>query len=260
MTPTQDPASLADAERAFAAQSMATDMASAFLANFSDDGVLVSDGWAKARVALAGEPPPPINLDWAPAHVEVAASGEMGLSTGPWIRTSRTNPGAPAAHGHFVSLWRRNGEGRWQVEVDIGIRHPEAIEKPATAHSVAPPAVSPGGETLARAEARFVEASLRAGARSAYESSASSRFMLYRQGHVPYRGKGAALASGMLENAPTLWLADAVAVSRSNEFGYVRGTFADASEPQKVRGYFMRVWRREGDGWRVVLDVTNEAR
>src|SRR4051812_41543291 len=86
MTPSRnsDAASLADAERAFAAQSMATDMVSAFLANFSEDGVLVNDGWAKARVAFAGAAPPPIHLDWAPSHVEVAASGELGLSTGPW--------------------------------------------------------------------------------------------------------------------------------------------------------------------------------
>ena len=77
------------------------------------------------------------------------------------------------------------------------------------------------------------------------------------QGQVPYRGKVAALASGALADPPTIWLTDALAASRSDDFGYVRGTYASAAEPQKVLGYFMRVWRREGGTWRVVLDVTN---
>lgn len=152
-----------------------------------------------------------------------APSARIGLSTGPWIRTSRTEPDQPAAHGHFVSLWRRDGNGRLRVEVDIGIRHRQAIGKP----------------------------------RTAYEAFASPRFMLYRWGHAPWRGKPAALASDAMREGPTLWLADAVVTARSNEFGYVRGTFAD--KPGVVRGYFMRVWRREGADWHVVLDVTNAA-
>lgn len=258
--PDRDAATLADAERAFAAQSMATDMASAFRANFSDDGVLVGEGWTRARAAFAGQPAPPVNLDWAPSHVEVAGSGELGLSTGPWIRTSRLRPDEPAAHGHFVSVWRRNAQGRWQVEVDIGIRHPEAVAKPASAEVVAPGAPIAGGGSLEEAEARFVQASIRGGPLAAYEAHASQRFMLYREGHAPYRGKAQALMSGSLREGPTLWLTDAMATSRSNDFGFVRGTYADAADPQKARGYFMRVWRREAVGWRVVLDVTNAAR
>ena len=42
-------------------------------------------------------PEPPIVLDWRPVFVEVAASGELGLSTGPWTITSRTDPAAPPA-------------------------------------------------------------------------------------------------------------------------------------------------------------------
>ena len=252
--------SLARAERAFAAQSMRSDMASAFLANFSDEGVLVSGGWARARSALAGRPPPPIDLDWAPAHVEVAASGEIGLSTGPWVRRSRKQPDAPAAHGHFVSIWRRAPNAPWRVEVDIGISHPEALAPPADVEIAAPCAGAQGDESLERAEAAFVALSMRAGPAAAYARQAASRLLLYREGHAPFRGKAAALASGRVGDARTVWLAHARSVSRSDEFGYVRGTFADAGDPGKVLGYFMRVWRREGDHWRIVLDVTNAAR
>src|SRR5947209_748491 len=179
--PDDNAASLAQAERDFAALSMRTDMASAFRANFDEDGMLVGNGWTRAQASLAGRPPPPINLDWGPSHVEVAASGELGLSTGPWIRTSRTEPKAPAAHGHFVSIWRRAADGRWRVEVDIGIAHDEAVAKPRDAEIVAEPPAA-GEEPLEQAEARFVEASMRGGPRVGYAASASERFMLYRQG------------------------------------------------------------------------------
>jgi hypothetical protein len=255
-----DAASLAQAERAFAAQSMRSDMVTAFLANFSDEGVLVNGGWARAQAALAGRPPPPIDLDWAPAHVEVAASGELGLSTGPWVRKSRKQPEAAAAHGHFVSIWRRADGEPWRVEVDLGISHPEPIAKPATVEVAPPAAASEGGESLEHAEAAFVQASMRSGPKAAYEAYAADRLLFDREGHAPFRGKRAALASGGIEERPTFWLADARSVSRSDEFGYVRGTFADAAEPANVRGYFLRVWRREGAAWRIVLDVTNAAR
>jgi len=257
MMPAADPAaaSLAAAERAFAAQSMRSDMVSAFLDNFSEQGVMVTGGWMRAREALAGKPPPPIDLDWAPSHVEVAASGELGLSTGPWIRASRTQPDAPSAHGHFVSVWRRLTDGRWQVEVDLGIAHPEAIAKPRDVEIVAPSVASGAGDPLERAETNFVETSLRHGMRAAYAAHALPRFMLYRNGHAPFRGKAAALAAAQMSGARTIWLADAVVVSRANDFGYVRGAYADAADPSKVLGYFLRVWRSEGGAWGIALDV-----
>lgn len=257
MAPSRDDAaSLIEAERAFAAQSMASDMASAFLAHFADDGVMLGRGWVTARAAFQGQPPPPVALDWAPAHVEVAASGELGLSTGPWIRKSRANPAAPAAHGHFVSIWRRQADGRWKVEVDLGVSHPHAVALPANVEVVAP---SPreSSNTLEDAEARFVAASMLEGARAAYATHALPRLRLYREGHPPYRGKASALPA--LDERRTLWLADARVVSAANDFGYVRGTYADAADPEKVRGYFLRVWRRDAAGWGIALDVAKAA-
>lgn len=252
-----DAASLAQAERNFAALSMRTDMKNAFVATFAEDGVLVGDGWETARAAFADKPAPPVRLDWGPAHVEVAGSGELGLSTGPWIRTSRAKPDAPAAHGHFVSIWRKSANGPWKVEVDLGITHPDDVPIPATAASPDAEAAAPGATTLEQAEARFDAMSRKGGARSAYEANASPRFMLYRAGHAPYRGKAEALGARELSDSPTAWLVDARAAAASDDFGYVRGRYADAADPSAIRGYFLRVWRRDAGGWAIVLDVTH---
>src|SRR5689334_14369645 len=117
--------SLAAAETEFGRHSVREDMRAAFLANFADDGVFVRDGWIVSNDWLRPRPAPPIVLDWHPQYVEVAPSGEMGLSTGPWTITSKKDASAPATHGQFVSVWRREGTGPWKVAVDLGIGHPQ---------------------------------------------------------------------------------------------------------------------------------------
>jgi hypothetical protein len=39
----------------------------------------------------------------------------------------------------------------------------------------------------------------------------------------------------------------------------LRGAYASRSAPGVVLGWYLRVWRREGAGWRLVMDVTNPA-
>jgi ketosteroid isomerase-like protein len=45
-------------------------------------------------------------------------------------------------------------------------------------------------------------------------------------------------------------------VARSGDFGYARGNYA-AGAGQAQLGWYLRVWRREGAGWRIVMDVVN---
>ena len=94
VTQPDPPESLAAAETAFAAHSVREDMRAAFLAAFADDGVFVRDGWAVSNTYLKDRPAPPIVLDWRPVYTEVARSGELGLSTGPWKITSKEKPDA----------------------------------------------------------------------------------------------------------------------------------------------------------------------
>lgn len=254
-------ASLVAAERGFSAQSVATDMRSAFLANFADDGVMVRDGWVNAHAVLTASKAPPITLQWAPAFVEVARSGELGLSTGPWTRTSRVDPTLAAAHGRFVSIWRRQAGGPWRVEVDLGIVH--AMTSPSIEDVViaAPSDGRPMADgTLADAETRFVHASMQSGLRAAYARSGDSALRFCREGLMPITGKDAALASAAMGDERLIWFADRMESARSGDFGYVRGTYAATSAPSITLGYFVRVWHATPEGWRIALDVTNAMR
>jgi ketosteroid isomerase-like protein len=257
-TPPDAAASLAAAEAAFAAHSVREGMRAAFLANFADDGVFVRDGWTAARTDLEKRTAPPIVLDWRPAYVEVAKSGEIGLSTGPWKLTSKTNPADPPSFGQFVSIWRREAGGPWKVAVDIGISHAtNALWDQPLAAVVLPgrPALAKGG--VEGAELDFVTDAHEKGLAAAYGIHGSERLRFYRDGFAPAVGKASALASGAMTEAKLAWSIDRTEASLSNDFGYSRGSYAAASSPNTPLGYFMRVWHVEDGKWRIALDVAN---
>ena len=251
---------LAAAETAFAAHSVREDMRAAFLANFADDGVFVRDGWTLGNANLATQSAPPIALDWRPAHVEVAASGELGLSTGPWKITSKAKPDAPPTYGQFVSVWRREAGGPWKVAVDLGIGHPKPALWDQPLDSVPPSgSAGPAARGIESAELDFVSDAHAQGPRAAYATHGAERMRFYRDELEPAVGKAAALASAGMTDERFAWVIDRVEIALSRDFGYARGSYAALAAPAKPLGYFLRVWRREGGAWRIVMDVTNPA-
>jgi ketosteroid isomerase-like protein len=256
-----DPESLAASETAFAAHSLREDMRVAFLAAFADDGVFVrNDGWAVSNDWLRDRPAPPIVLDWRPQYVETAGSGELGLSTGPWKVTSKTDAKAAPSFGQFVSIWRREPGGPWKVAVDLGISHPgdSLWNEPLFARAV-PMVPSSSLESLAHAETRFARIVASSGALAGYEALAATDLRYYRTGRAPEASRKAALGSPAMGKEKFIWTVERMETARSGDFGYTRGHYADSASPQKTLGYFLRVWRVEAAGWRIILDVTNPA-
>lgn len=254
------PLSLAAAELAFAAQSVLENMRSAFMDHFAADGVFVRDSWVNANAYLAERPPPPIVLDWKPVYTETAASGEMGLSTGPWKLTSTDNTDAAPSFGQFVSIWKRAPGKPWKVAVDLGISHPGPALWDAPLAAIVAPSTGTAAQGIAEAEQRFARDALADGLRSAYARSASPRMRLYREGEMPAAGMDRALASATMTDEKTAWIVQRSETARSNDFGYARGSYASAAAPGKPLGHFLRVWRLEAGAWRIALDVTNPAR
>lgn len=60
-------------------------------------------------------------LTWAPVHVEAAASGDFGYSTGRYERGGKNADGTPrSGTGWYVTIWRKGADGRWRAVLDIG--------------------------------------------------------------------------------------------------------------------------------------------
>jgi len=255
-----DARSLAAAETAFAAHSVREDMRVAFLANFAEDGVFVRGGWTNARASLLPRQAPPIVLDWRPVFTEVAASGDMGLSTGPSKITARTNPSEPPGYGQFVSVWRREPGGPWRVVADLGIAHVDPVfwDKPLETVAVATEPAPPG-DTIEAAEGRFAAEAKANGLRAAYAKHGSASLRLYRPDNAPMAGKDAALAWKGLAAERRSWTVEKSEAARSNDFGYARGAYQQGPG-DKPDGWFLRAWHREAGEWRIAMDVSNPAR
>jgi ketosteroid isomerase-like protein len=107
-----------DTEVAFAATMAARDH-DAFRSFLSDDAIFFSDGaplHGKDAVAAAWKSlfdGPTAPFSWEPDVVEVLASGELALSTGPV--TASTGESL----GRFTSIWRLQPDG-WRIVFDKG--------------------------------------------------------------------------------------------------------------------------------------------
>jgi ketosteroid isomerase-like protein len=255
--PDPAPASLAAAERAFAADARRDGTRRAFLAHFDAGSWLFRPAPVDALGALARDEDASGELAWAPARFAVAASGDLGFSTGPWRATGPGSDGA--AHGQFLTVWVRNGDGVWRVKADGGIGHAAPLDAPSGALPVATDAsvVALAGDEAARVgELASADDALRAelaGTRpaQAWSAVADPALHVLRNGEPPADGP-AALA--LLARDPRGFGTGerrAIGIAASGELGYTLG----GSSACAPCGSYLRVWRRHDSGWKLLADV-----
>lgn len=67
----------------------------------------------------------PTGLSWTPVGAHLAASGDLGYTYGSWeLRRVPDKDTAPAAHGQYLTVWKRQPDGTWKVIADIGSTAP----------------------------------------------------------------------------------------------------------------------------------------
>ena len=263
--------SLVKAERAFARMSVATSQRDAFLANFADDGVWFTPGPQNTREAIRRQPapagPPARTLDWEPAIGDIAASGDLGYTTGPYVSTPRAAD-APPRTGWFFSVWRWRPDTRWKVAADFGIEAPaSAALRPRTFRRADVRAfklrVTPGPEGArggtprggrrvcrARQRPRVPDGVPRAGDTGRAGLSARRRAARGQgRGGVGHAVRPVAVHAG----------ADACrGVAGGRPRVHVRRLHRGRRAAGRSRAaYYLHVWKRLADGWKLAADVTN---
>ncbi len=263
--------SLVKAEREFARMSVGTSQREAFLANFADDGVWFSPGPENTKDALRKQPapagPPVRTLDWEPTTGDVAASGDLGYTTGPYVSTPRASDGAPRT-GWFFSVWRWRGDVQWKVAADFGIEGPASgplrprAFKRADVRAAQPkgkPGPKVSADELRAADAAFAALAVERGLQATYGEWSTKDVLVYRQGSRPLEGRVAVLSA--TPSAPlrlTLQPSHAEA-SQAGDLGFTYGAYTEAAERgDPRRGYYLHVWKRLADGWKLAADVTNQ--
>ena len=128
---------MAATEREFAKAATAKGWRDAFLEFFADDAIAFTPDVVPAKDRLRKQPSTPFSefeLVWEPRTGDVSASGDLGWLTGPSTSINhKANPKAPDAgprHGCYLSVWRRQPDGRWRVIVDVGVDAPTPVAFP----------------------------------------------------------------------------------------------------------------------------------
>lgn len=243
-----------EAERAFARMARDESVNAAFLRYAAPDGIVFQPGPINARQALAARPIPRIHLDWWPVYAGIAASADLGFTTGPYS----LGEGERKGHGWYFTIWRRQADGSWRWVIDHGPPTREAAPYPRGAQVAALPRGRRSAGTEAFADVRSVEArlaqALAEDARAALPLFLAADGRLMRAGPQPAVGAAAwpqLLAAGpeRIETAPL-----GGGASSAGDLAYTYGTARWRKGESAVQGHYVRIWQRRRDGWKLVVD------
>ncbi|MDE2182264.1 MAG: DUF4440 domain-containing protein [Alphaproteobacteria bacterium] len=120
------------ADRAFSDLSVAKGAHAAFLAYMADDACLyegrhppilgkaaAADYYARAEAADPAYPSS--QLRWTPLEARVSPDGVLGWTRGTWVwRANKADASSKTVTGYYVTEWRRQGDGHYKFELDIG--------------------------------------------------------------------------------------------------------------------------------------------
>jgi ketosteroid isomerase-like protein len=197
----------------------------------------------------------------------MAASGDMGFTTGPWEAKADINDAKPVGYGHFVTVWKKQADGSWKWVVDIGISHPQSggpqtLWNPTDeASKTKTPKVDATNalQSLLDRDRALSSAAQDQGLSKALVAHAAPEVRTYRAGNLPFVGRDASAAGlaaikGRFKSEPING-----DVSRAGDLGYTHGTYDLTDEANKVieHGSYVRIWKKQGSKWQVVLDITN---
>lgn len=262
--------SLVEAERAFAAASLAKGMRAAFLEFLAEGSVLFRPGPVPGRKWVEEHPEPLTQLSWSPEFADVSQSGDLGYTTGPWEIRSGGQQQRSAAAGHFVSIWKRQAGGPWQVVVDLGISHA------APADSKPMPLVGPraneqkprrGGQVaeeryeLLAFDRELANSVSDKGTAQAYLRYLADDAKLFRERKSPITGKRDIFAQLSQDGHRPVLRPDKADVSNGGDLGYTYGlsrlSSSGSADGTGTSSYYVHIWKRKGGRWTLVLDIEN---
>jgi ketosteroid isomerase-like protein len=258
-------------EQAFSRMAEEKNARDAFMAFIADDGLLFRPGAVNGKKWMEEHPVPPSDkkplLAWQPAFAGMAASGDMGFTTGPWELRNDIKDEKPSGYGHFVTVWKKQADGSWKFEVDLGISHPEpggpqTLWRPTGETKPGKTKAVPHDETLRNLLDRdriMATAAAEKGLSQAFLVYASPDVRLYRAASLPHIGREASIDA--LNKTKGQFVSQPISgdVSQAGDLGYTHGTYEVTDEARKVieRGSYVRIWQKQNGARLVVLDVTN---
>jgi ketosteroid isomerase-like protein len=262
------------AERAFNQYCLDHGRHAGWMEFIADDAYLMNRntlGRAEADASLAAETSDTSTLTWEPSYADASLSGDLGYSWGIWVVKGTGPDGQPAQRrGLYLTVWRRQADGRWKFVFDGGRPLPE--EAIASIHESlrAQPAADYGVAALEKDRAKlerelwdldvaFSQEALTHGPKAAFLAHIADEALLLDRG---VRTKTAAAEKMAREPDGTKlsWAPLHVEMAAAGDLALVWGEWLaqDAGpdgKPSEATGVYSALWKRQpGGGWKIVFD------
>ncbi|QQS47583.1 MAG: hypothetical protein IPM66_02680 [Acidobacteriota bacterium] len=262
---------LIEAERSFARLAREKGVEASFLANFAEDGLSFEPQPIILKQVWGRRPPrpesPAVSLEWAPTYGDISLAGDLGYSTGPFLINDRNSRVSPRRHGLFFSVWKKQADELWKVEVDLGVQLdsmwlPLDAEFEPAGGSLSGMSIPAGVATLSamlEAEDRFLGEGKQGKISTAWRSALSPLARIYRPKQQPVKGE--AEMKRWIVGRRGIYAGERIRadIARSCEIGYTVGRYEITGE-DAATGYWVRIWKLDRESkWKIVFDVTNIA-
>jgi ketosteroid isomerase-like protein len=269
LTPLQE---MVQTEQAFSKMAAEKNIRDAFMTFIADDGLLFRPGAVNGKKWMTEHPIPPSDkkplLAWQPSYAVVAASGDMGFTTGPWEFKEDVSNDKASAYGHFVTVWKKQADGSWKFVSDLGITHPQSGGPQTLWHpneatknvSVKSVDQASARDALLDRDRSYSAAGLEQGLVKAFLAYASPEVRLYRPNDLPFIGRQPSADALTKAKGQFTWTPISGDVSRAGDLGYTHGTYQIMDDTKKVieQGSYVRIWQEQHGAWRIVMDVVNQ--
>lgn len=242
---------LINAEKSFAAYSVAHGAKNAFLKFLDSNGIVFDRGKARNGIEVwQKRQDGPFVLNWTPQFAEIAHSNDFGYTTGPWMLRAAGNDSI-TGRGRFTTVWHIDANGEWKFLVDLGVGNLPAVLQSGINKIEAKKITGNATTTeLLKAEQKFI-GTYKINKGEAYKTYLSKHSILNRNGLQPTtKNEG---QTDMIKTTPSdvEFTITGSEISPSGDLAFIYGNTLHNNKTEN----YLRIWRKEKDGWKIAVEV-----
>lgn len=259
---------LVNAERAFSELSVKKGIKTAFMANLSDSGVLFRPTPVNGLSWFESKGETPGTLIWEPEYAEIANSGTFGFTTGPFYYKPDTLDCkiGNCTWGRYLTVWKKNSEGKWKIMIDFGARHPEVQVKRKNVKKIddskflfRPNPEENPLDTLFSLDRALTDTLAKKGYGKRLQAALHKEALIYADRFFPKTAKDPGRILTEMEGfTKVIPVAGMVASSKDLAYTYGKIQVRDSKYKNLDNYQYLRIWKRDKTGkWKILIDLTS---
>jgi hypothetical protein len=248
-----DPAPVVAAERAFAADGLALGVQASFFKHSAPEGIVFAPEPRLARAVYSQPQPKGPPLEWWPLWAGISRSGDLGFTTGPYAFDG-------ARRGYYFTVWAKQPDGSWKWLYDGGPPSDPKDAAPkdspvAYARLAERQSGSPGKAMteVTRAEAAL-HATAKTDSRAAYLAAVAADGRIVGSRAAPPRTRAELEAELGTRAASIAFSPLGGQASSAGDLAWTYGAAKWTRDGQEQRGHYVRIWRNDKAGWKLLFD------